>query len=1063
MKISTVQAFLRNAVRGGAVIALLLIGFSHPAYAQRVLKGTVVDENNLPLPGVNVSVKGTTRGTVTDLEGNFSLSVQDESEVLVISFVGYSPVEIPVLNQSQLKVTLKEEVRKLDEVVVIGYGVQKKADLTGAVATVASEDLVKVPASSIDKALQGRAAGVFAQSVTGAPGSNVNIMIRGITSINGTNPMWVVDGVPADPKTINPNDIESMSVLKDASSAAIYGANGGNGVVIVSTKKGKSGRTTATLNVYTGWQEAAKYINVANGPEFATMYKEYEALLRRRRFTFPNPDTVATYNYQDLIFRTAPMQSYDLGISGGTDKSTYYFGVGYLTQEGILRNSSYDKLTVRMNLDQKLTGWFRVGENMSFGRQIYHGYQEWQLLNEYHTPILAALNYHPFVPPYDTTGNWSFTPLGNTGNPVASVELLHHKSQNNSGKLSVFAVLEPIKGLSYENKITGTASFGITDDFYPIYFITPSNRNPNSKVYKQSDWYYDWLWQHRVMYNVTLAGVHNISAMAGFEAGYAKGEYMNATRWDLINESREMRYFNASQNDTLLSQLPNGAGNESSGYSYYGRLGYDYKGIFLAQANFRRDASSKFGPRKRFGNFPSFSLGFKFSELSIVKEKVPFMSFGKLRYGWGKVGNNAIPDYVYFSTIGVLDVYSYSFDNTTTEALGAAPNKLANLSVAWEGEVTQNLGLDLGFFGNKLYLTAELFKRYNEGMLMEVQAPGYAGWIVRSSYQEGGVANPIANVGNISNKGIEISADWKDKLGKLSYSVNFNFTYVNTKAGEIRPDTIFRGSAKGINGYLTRTINGQPIGEYYGFITQGLFKPEDADTINNVIVITNQPYTIDNSGNKIYAQPKAKPGDFRFKDVNGDGRITDADMVPMGNPNPKYLFGMNINLEYGWFDLSVFLQGVAGNKIFNATKFYMFNMDGAFNWSADYVKNHYRENIYDRAGNLLFPENHAGKYPRLDPRNENNNFSTISDFYMEDGAYLRLKNIQLGITIPQVWTSRIGIERFRFYVSASNLLTFTRYSGYDPEVGSSDLLVRGLDKAAYPQARIYTVGLNVNF
>jgi len=309
MKISTVQAFLRNAVRGGAVIALLLIGFSHPAYAQRVLKGTVVDENNLPLPGVNVSVKGTTRGTVTDLEGNFSLSVQDESEVLVISFVGYSPVEIPVLNQSQLKVTLKEEVRKLDEVVVIGYGVQKKADLTGAVATVASEDLVKVPASSIDKALQGRAAGVFAQSVTGAPGSNVNIMIRGITSINGTNPMWVVDGVPADPKTINPNDIESMSVLKDASSAAIYGANGGNGVVIVSTKKGKSGRTTATLNVYTGWQEAAKYINVANGPEFASMYKEYEALLRRRRFTFPNPDTVATYNYQDLIFRTAPMQS----------------------------------------------------------------------------------------------------------------------------------------------------------------------------------------------------------------------------------------------------------------------------------------------------------------------------------------------------------------------------------------------------------------------------------------------------------------------------------------------------------------------------------------------------------------------------------------------------------------------------------------------------------------------------------------------------------------------------------------------------------------------------------
>jgi TonB-dependent starch-binding outer membrane protein SusC len=321
----------------------------------------------------------------------------------------------------------------------------------------------------------------------------------------------------------------------------------------------------------------------------------------------------------------------------------------------------------------------------------------------------------------------------------------------------------------------------------------------------------------------------------------------------------------------------------------------------------------------------------------------------------------------------------------------------------------------------------------------------------------------MANVGKLSNKGIELTTSWKENRGRLKYGVDFNYTHVRTRAIELSPDTLFSGGAKGMSGMLARTIQGQAIGEYYGYITQGIFRPSDAETINGVVVVTNQPSWVDETGVTRYAQQNAKPGDFRFKDINGDGRIDDQDIVPMGNPNPPNIFGFSMNFAYSAFDFSMFWQGVYGNKIFNATKFYLYNIDGGFNWDADFVKNHYREEIKDRLGNVLFEANHEGKYPRLDPMNANENFTKISDFYMEDASYLRLRNIQLGFTIPSGWSQRAGIERFRFYVSASNLLTITRYSGYDPDIGSTDIMVQGLDKAAYPNARIWTLGLNANF
>jgi TonB-dependent starch-binding outer membrane protein SusC len=1078
------------------IIFLLMISFGTLALAQTItVQGTVTNVmDSRPLAGVSVLEKGTSNGSVTDTNGHFTINVAQGS-TLVISYVGMNREEIVVHESGTINIVMFPTMETLDEFVVIGYGRQRKSDLTGAVASISSENLTAIPVARLEQVLQGRAAGVFAQSNTGAPGANVNIRIRGITSINATNPMWIVDGVPADPRTVNPSDIESIEILKDASTAAIYGANGANGVVLVTTKKGQAGKTQVTYNASIGQQSPARLLNLASGPEFAMMYNEYQAILRRpyNRYYFQdylewveNPDggadlprfrydDVPSFDYQKAIFQTAPMINHDLGVSGGSNNSTFYFGIGYTNQEGIVKNSAYNSINARVNSDHKPNSWLRVGQNFSISQRNYSGWEEWQLLNEYHTPVMAAINYHPFVPftdsigPYvtrlkpDGSDNWTFTPLGNTGNPVASNDLLVRESTNSSIKATAYAIIEPYEWISFETRATGDLNYGKNYGFDQIYFITSSNKNDNTKISRGSSDYQGWQWQNILNFQRTLFNDHNLALMAGFEAGYGKGQWMNATRWDLINATPNMWYFNASTNDTLLAQLPSGSANESSGYSYFGRASYDYRRIFLGQFNIRKDYSSRFGPRNRSGVFPSFSAGISFTEINTIQDMLPWLSFGKIRYGWGKVGNNAISDYAYFSTIALANVYQYSFDNTPAASVGAARNVLSNPAIMWESVVTGNLGLDLGFLNNRLSLTLDYFERYNEGMLMRVNSPGYAGFIVRDPFHEGGESNPFANIGELSNKGFEITAGWKESRSKFRYSIDLNYTNVRTRAIEISPDTIYAGSAKGMSGLLAWTVQSNAIGEYYGYVTEGIFRPSDADTINGVVTVTNQPFWIDENGVTHYAQPNAKPGDFRFKDVNGDGIIDSRDIVPIGNPNPPSVFGLNLNMSYGIFDMSMFFQGVYGNKIFNATKFYLFNIDGGFNWDSDFVKNHYRENIYDRLGNLLFEANHDGKYPRLDPLNANENFTKISDFYIEDGSYLRLRNLQVGVTLPTSISSRLGIERFRVYASGTNIFTFTRYSGFDPDIGSTSILVQGLDKAAYPNARIWTIGLNASF
>ncbi len=1052
------------------------------------ISGNVVDANGDPLIGVNVVVKGTTNGTVSDINGNYMISnLKLEPVTLEVSFIGYLTetynIDLSKTPNAVQKIVLTEDIKELSEVVVIGYGTQKKSDLTSAVASVSADDLEQSRAATIQEAMQGRAAGVQVSSNTGAPGSNVSIKIRGITSINGTDPIWIVDGVGADPNSVNAADIESMEILKDASSAAIYGANAGSGVVLITTKKGKAGDTKVTFNSYWGEQQVANSVQTTDGPEFANMYHEYQVLANTRasKYLSTEPDTFQTYNYQDMIFRKAMMENYDLGVSGGNEKSTFYMGLGYTKQDGILKSSGYEKISVRINGEHKANDWLKVGLNTNYTHQVYDGFQEWELKDEYASPILAALAYHSWVPPYgikstdsEYDDGWSYSPLGNISNPVATVSLKNRKSINQNASGTFYGVITPVDGLSLESRLTGNVSFSNDYEFSPIFFITNSNKNSVSSINKGVGFYEGWNWQNLLTYNKTFFDDHNLSLLAGMESGYGKSEWTRATRYSLINQSPEMWYFNASTNDTLVAQMPDGSGSESAGYSYLGRISYDYKGMILGQFNIRKDYSSNFGPNNRSGIFPSFSAGFKFSELDIIRNTLPFMNFGKIRYGWGKVGNNSIAPYQYYSTVAFQNVYNYSYNNDPVSSTGAAPNLFVNRAIHWEEVVTSNIGIDLGFLDNRLSASVDYFERHNNGMLMTVESPWMAGWIVTDAYQEGGVSDPIKNVGEFNNSGIEVSAGWKETRGLISYGADVNFTFIKTTVGNIQPDTLYQGNTQGIGSNLTRTIGNQAFEPFYGYVTDGLFRLSDMPNADGVC--TNQPFTINPDGDTLYAQPNAHPGDFRFKDVNGDGKIDENDMVQLGSPHPKFTFALNlyadINLpnNLGTFDIKAFLQGTAGNKVFNATKFYLFNTDGAFNWSKDYYDNHYTVELYDRNDVLVTSLNDGAIYPRIDPKAENANFTTLSDFYVEDASYLRLKNLEIGYTLPKTVTKFAKIESVRVYAAAKNLLTFTKYSGLDPEVGSarnaqgfSDPRTAGIDKAAYPTARMYTVGLNVTF
>lgn len=1033
---------------------------------ERTISGTITDISGNPMPGVNISVKNTTSGVVTDINGKYSIKVPDSNSSLKISFVGYVTQEIQVGEKTIIDAQLNEDVKELNEVVVVGYGVQKKSDLTGSVASISGSSISRVPLAGVDQALQGRAAGVNVIQNSGMPGGGVTIQIRGLSSINGTSPLVIVDGVPGNLSNLNANDIESIEILKDASSAAIYGSSGGNGVILVSTKKGKAGKTNTSFNYYKGWQEPWKRMEMLNAQEYVTVANRINLLSNPANYKpfSTQPDTFKNYDWQDIMFRTAIMENADLSFSGGNDKSTFMISASYLSQEGILRKSDYQKYTFRINSEHKLNKWLKAGENVNYIQSKNIGYEEWQFQSEYNSPLLNVLKMYPFVAPYDSAGNWSKTP-DNAGSPKIDEDVLNKTRNNYTTEASAFVELTPIKGLTYTSRVNGTLNFNVNDQFSKYYYYSQLANNPINSVSKSISQYYNWTWQNFANYNVSILSDHNVGIMAGFEAYSDVSKNISGKRNKLTSEAPEDQYLSAGQDVATADQLANGTGDHNRNMAYFGRFNYDYKGIFLLNSNFRRDYSSKFGPRKKSGDFPSLSLGLKFSEFDFIKD-FNLISFGKVRYSYGKTGANAPYGFRYSPTVrNDINALKYIFDGVTLSQ-GAASVQMANPELHWESMVMTTYGLDLNFLNNKVAFSVEYFNKHNDGMIYSKDLLAATGVYQNPAYrsQLGGDARPIVNFGQIDNTGWEFTLGYKKQEGDLKANFDFNITFLKNKVVDVGGDTSFTGSV-GVNlSNITILTEGIPVAQFYGYKTSGIFTEADSKIDSKgKVYIWNQPYKISTTGDTTYAQSKAKPGDLRYVDINKDGVINDKDKTVIGNPIPKFTFGFSCNLEYKGFDLNMIFQGCYGNKIFNGAKSELMTQTPGRNRLKD-VLNQYYSPVYDANATLLDPGNTNTGLVRLDPKGENQNFGRVSDFFVEDGSYIRLKSIQLGYTIPKSIMDKVNVESLRIYIGAKNLITLTKYSGFDPEISSSNVLAQGIDKAGnYPQSIMFLTGINLKF
>jgi len=1054
-------------------LLLFLIAISSGVFAQKIeVNGTVVDQNNAPLIGATVVEIGTTNGVITNIDGRYSITSLSNNPKLRFSSVGFSTQEIAVAGKSIIDVVLKEDFARIDEVVVVGYGVQKKSDLTGSVSSVSGEQLSRLAASGVDQALQGKAAGVNVIQNTGMPGGKISIQIRGISSINGTDPLVIIDGMPGSLNGLSPDNIESIEILKDASSAAIYGSSGGNGVILVTTKKGKVGKTSTSFSYYRGYQTPWKKIDVLNSQEYAdemnyiAMYKNPD---KYTPFT-TQPDTLQNYDWQDLMFRTSVMENYDLSISGGNENSTFLVSGNIMKQDGIMHNSDYSKYNFRVVSDHKLSKYIKVGEIVNFNHSNNNGYDEWVFQNEYNSPITGVVSMYPYVSPYDENGKWSVAPNGG-GNPKVAEDVMNRQKKGYSIDGNAYLELNPFKGLVITSRIKGGVAFNTIDEFNKVYSYSPTTKNEHSNVKKEIAQYNDWTFQNFANYNTTLVEKHNVGAMVGMEAHSDNYTSMSGTRYDLQSEIPENRFFDASTDVSSISQFVKGGGGHNRNYSYFARLNYDYASKYLLTANFRQDVSSRFGPSNRKGNFTSFSVGWKFIEEEFMKSQ-DVISFGKIRFGYGENGANA-PEGFRYSPLVVQNLapLNYIFDGSTISQ-GAASVQLANPAMKWETMIMKNAGIDLGFFKNRLNVTIDLFEKSNEDMLYYQSLLAATGVYQNPSYvqQLGGDARPLVNLGKIKNSGAELTVGYKKSVGEFKFSVDGNLTLLKNEVIDIAGDSIYRGGV-GVNlSNLALTAEGMPLSQFWGYKTDGIFTMDDAawgidKKGNKYIYIPNQPFALSTKGDTVYASPKAKPGDVRFVDLNHDGKLSEKDKTTLGSPIPKAIIALACNFEYKNFDLSLNFQSAFGNKIFNGAKSdsYLMKQDVGENRIA-LAKDQYRLPIYNSAGEMIYAGKTDTEMFRIDPKGDNQNFTRVSDFYIEDGSYVRLKNIQLGYTIPENIVQKIGLQYLRVYVGAKNLLTYTKYSGFDPEIGSGDLLQQGIDHAAsYPQARMILMGVNLKF
>lgn len=985
----------------------------------KTITGTVVDINGEPIIGANIHVKGSTTGTITDIDGNFSIEAEPKS-VIEISYIGYLVQEVVVATSTKnLRVILKEDTKTLDEVVVIGYGVQKKADLTGSVANISTEKLNTQSNANIGQALQGKIAGVDIVSQGGNPGAGARIMVRGIGTLNNAAPLYIVDGMyMGSIDNINPNDIASIDVLKDASSAAIYGSRAANGVIIVTTKEGTNteGKPIIDLSVNVGISTASKLLDMLDAKGWAEV-----TTVARQAIGKPALDMATDLankpdnDWQDIMFRPALMQNYNLSVKGGGKYSTYYTGLGYFNQDGVVKGTNYQRYNIQSKNDYK-RGIFSAGTNL-----ILSFSQDKPLHEESRGGMIGTILQNvPTLEKYDDTreGGYGGTygDVVNIPHPMAMVDdnIMNRYNENVKIFANLYAQIEFFKGLKYRLNLTPDFSFERYKKYLNKYDFGLTT-NSTTQLTERQRRRRNILVENLLTFDRTF-GDHKVSALAGYTYQDSRYRHLQAYGEELPEGLEEM--------DAATKNRSN-EGNSSRSVltSILGRVFYSYQNKYLFTATIRRDGSSKFGKNNRYGYFPSFSLGWNAAEEKFMKN-IDWLDQLKVRGGYGVLGNQEIDNYQYSSTITTGINYP---DGNGGLIQGAFPKDFANPDIKWEETAMTNIGIDFMAFNNRLSLTADWYVKNTKDILLTVPIP----------ISSGGANDPIRNAGKIRNTGFEFNLGWMDQPNPdISYGVNligsFNKNKViamGTESGSIK------GGSTNQNITTSETKAGYPIGGYWLISTAGYFNSqEEVDA-----------YMKD--GKKI--QPAAAPGDVKFVDANNDGVINDDDRVYKGSAFPDFTFALNGNVRYKDFDLSIGLQGVLGNKIYNATRQTLEDVTKGTNFLASCL-------------DYWTPENKNAAHPRLTWDDPNRNTRAESDRYLENGSYLRLRSVQLGYTFPQTWFKGT-IQHARVYINAENLFTVTSYTGYSPDVNASNANYRGFDNFVYPTNRVFMLGLNVTF
>jgi TonB-linked SusC/RagA family outer membrane protein len=983
------------------LICLLISSLPLTILAQtKSITGKVISsEDGQPIPGVNVVVQGTSKGTVTDFNGDYTIELGPDENSLSFSFVGFLTQTVSVEGRTKVDVTLQLDAKTLEEIVVIGYGTVAKSDLTGSVTSLKADDITPVPSVSALQSLQGKVPGVQITSGSGAPGQAPIVRIRGTGTFGNSNPIYVVDGVILDDiNFLNAGDIQSYDILKDASATAIYGSRGANGVIVVTTKKGVKGQKAPTVSFTANYsiQSLQKKIDLLEGREFAIIANEINP------GSFNNVDAVNNTDWQDELFRNAPIQDYQFSVAGASDKSQYYIGLGYFNQDGIIPKSSYERITLKFNNTYNLNDWARLGSNLSF--------TPYQQQNTNGNAPFVVYRSQPTIAPFLPDGGYS--PVPGVGNVLADIAYTNSFDKGIRSVNNFFGEADIFKGLTFRSSIAVDMEYKKHRSFTPEFFVNPQQQNSMSRLGKTYGDRLSWLWENTLSYNRDI-GKHRIGSVIGYTMQEASSEDFSATGENILRDESDFWYINA---DNVNGDLINNSVDPGLNYSmvsYLARANYTYDEKYLFTATFRRDGSSKFRKENRFANFPSFAIGWNVINEPFVQD-IAILSNLKVRASWGIIGNEKINYRRQYSPVlnGVGAVFGYNEAVNSGSTFGVTGNQ----DLIWEDTYQTDAGVELGFFEDRLTAEVDYYHKTTKGILIDLPVPGFLG--------NGEGASITYNAAEVLNKGIEYSIGWQSEWNEIRYRIGTIGTTIHNEATKVfgtggSGDRLLNGES------TTSTSPGLPLGSFYGYVADGIFQ--------NQAELDAYPHL-----------SQALVGDLRYVDTNNDGVLNSEDRTNIGSPIPTFIYGINLSVGYKGFDFSVDFQGQTGNKIYNGKEtvrpdLYNFEQHVFNRWKGEGTSN-------------SEPRATAGGYNWLP-----------STRFIQDGSFFRLRTIQLGYKIPSAWSDKVKMKTARIFVAGTNVFTTTDFTGYSPEVASGSAINNGIDSSTYPVSAIYSAGVNLTF